>query len=419
VAAHILLDARKLSDFGIGIYIENLVRGLVELQEKGRVDLQLTLLVPPYFLEAGAPVGVQQIIADLAGRVAFVGESARKYSLSEYFLLAKRQRKHLLEANLYHSPHFTLPFFLGVPSVVTIHDVIHVTLPEGVRHRVFASPLIRSAAYRADHIISVSEASAAKIKETCPRLSVPITVIGNALQEGIEVRPRHTFEQFLKEQFGVTEEYCLFVGNERPHKGFAELAQAWALLARSWGGVENVPTLLAVGNRYSSTAHDIVKKLSLESKVKFLGYVTREALCCLYNGARLVVAPSREEGFGLVPLEALASGVPVLCTPHASYREVCADCAWYSDDFSPEAIARAVEHVLSDEVQRRRKVELGLERIRKYSRVAVAEQTCEVYAQVLERRQQLGGKPMVFRSAKDGQGRRGFLENFREAARRR
>ncbi len=426
MAAHIVIDARKLGDFGIGVYIENLIRGLAELQQSGVIDVRLTLLVPPLFLEAGAPVAVQQFIAEIDKGAVFVAEPAGKYSFSELFLLTRRQRPHLAMADLYHSPHFTLPYFIGLPAVVTIHDVIHVTRPEKLSHRLMAKPLIRSAARRADQIISVSAASAEMIRRIAAPLKTPITVVGNALQAGIEVLPRREIAQWLETQEFGRNPYCLFVGNERPHKGFAELLQAWAMLVKRTGA-RNTPELIAVGERYSSTAHDMVRKLALEDKVRFAGRVSRDTLCRLYNAARLVVAPSREEGFGLVALESLACGVPVLCTPHASFQEVCGDAAWYAEDFSAEALSYAVENVLGDALQRRRKVELGLERIRRFTRAAVAERTCAVYEKALapaaEELDITGSakkrhRPVLFRAARKGRTVGVFVEQLEQSARR-
>ncbi len=385
MSAHIILDARKLGDFGIGIYIENLVRGLLDLQDSGRIDLDLSLLVSPHFLEAGAPLGVQQFLSQVDRRVILLCERAGKYSLSEYFLLALRQRRSLKEADIYHSPHFTLPFFLHIPSVVTIHDIIHVTRPENISHRLFAGLMIRSAARRADHIISVSEASARRIREMSGALSAPIAVVANALAPGIEVLPRKEVAAFLeKHEFGKRE-YCLFVGNDRPHKGFTELAAAWARLVGRWGDLRQLPDLVVIGDRFGAGAHDTIRQFGLERRTHFLGCVSRQELCLVYNGARAVIAPSREEGFGLVALEALACGVPVVCTPHASYREVCGEAAWFAHDFGAEAIARAVDAALTDDLERHKKVEAGLERIQFFSRTAAAEKTCEVYERVLMR----------------------------------
>lgn len=402
MAAHILLDARKLGDFGIGVYIENLVHGLVQLQEEGKIEIKLSLLVPPALLEPGAPVGMQEFVASMDGKVQFVKETSEKYSLSEFFLLPFRQRKALREADLYHSPHYTLPFFLGIPAVVTIHDVIHLTRPESRIQRFFAYRMIKSAVKRAAHLISVSEESVRRLTETVGTVKTPMTVTSNALQEGFEVLPRSEVSDYLRQNGYRMGEYCLFVGNERPHKGFTELLHAWAdLLLHSWGGI-NVPELIAVGERYSSISYDLVQDLGLKQKVRFVGRVPRELLTHLYNGAQAVIVPSKEEGFGLVALEALACGVPVVCTPHASFREVCGDCAWYARDFTGDAIAAAVRNALTNVELRQAKVEEGLDRVLRFTRAASAEKTCQVYETVL--REQWGetkghpGLNIVFRN---------------------
>ena len=429
MSVHLILDARKLGDFGIGIYIENLVHGLLDLQDSGRIELDLSLLIPPHFLEGGATLSVQQLLSSIDRRVEFIKENSGKYSLSEYLLLPFRQRRHLQLADIYHSPHFTLPYFLGIPKVVTIHDVIHINRPENMLHRLLAPQLIKSALKRADHVISVSAASAEKIREAVPSSGTPITIVANALQPGIEVMPRSEVSAFLEQQEFGQRDYCLFVGNDRPHKGFTELMAAWARLLQRWGDMRPLPDLVVVGDRFGAAAHDTVRQFGLERRTHFTGCVLRHELCALYNGAKAVIAPSREEGFGLVALEALACGVPVICTPHASYREVCGDAAWYSQDFGAEAIARAVDYALSNELQSKKKILAGLERIQSFSRTAAAEGTCEVYEQVLAARVQKAPSRSDYtkRSSESGAGKkiliqqqegsaRTILSRFRESA---
>lgn len=384
MSVSVLLDARKLGDFGIGVYIENLILGLLDLQIRKCADLKLSILVPPYFIEAAAPIWVQELAAKLDPYIKMIPEPAKKYSFDEYFLMAKRQEKLLDLVDVYHSPHWTLPFFLKCPAVVTIHDIIHVTRPENIYHRLFAKSLIASAVKRASHIISVSEGSAHKLVEIVGDFSTPITVTANALQQGFEVKSKGEVKRFLAKYNFNGGKYCLFVGNDRPHKGFVELLEAWKILINENDSGIDVPALVVVGDRYDDQVKRLVSEYGLESKVFFVGWQDKSDLVYFYNGAKLVIVPSREEGFGLVALEALGCGVSVVCTPHASFREVCDDCAWYSQDYLPASLARVVKQALNNCDISTSKIERGLARVQKFTREACARATCSVYEEVLQ-----------------------------------
>ena len=130
----ILLDARKLGDGGIGVYIENLVDGLLKLEDKGRAKPRISLLLPPEFFEDstlsthfktnGQGALMRSCQLRWLGRVRFIADRSPKYSLREFFLMGYCQKQECKEHDIFHSPHFTLPYFLGLPAVVTIHDMI-------------------------------------------------------------------------------------------------------------------------------------------------------------------------------------------------------------------------------------------------------------------------------------------------------
>ncbi len=439
----ILLDARKLGDGGIGVYIENLVDGLLGLHAQGIVQAELSLLITPCFFsrglhsqcgasgawripsgsEAGLSTGdgkdgtggspsngsngfvpravggqslgraaarlnsgraaiIDSMLTRWTDRVRFICEPAGKYSLSEMVVLPLRQRNEIRAHDLYHAPHYTLPTMLGLPSVVTIHDLIHVTHPETFYHRPIASLLLRSAVDRATQVISVSHDTAARLGELMGKECPKVTVIPNALRPSLTRRSRADVQEMARREF-LLRPYCLFVGSERPHKGFWELLEAWRLLVAD-GPEGSVPDLVVVGKRFGA-ARERVREYGLEHEVRFMGEVSVDRLELLYSGASAVMMPSRAEGFGLPALEALGMGVPAICSPLPVLREVCGDAGIFVDSHSGRAFADAVKMVFTEPETVQRKVLAGQARAARFSVEESALKTWAVYERALGR----------------------------------
>jgi glycosyltransferase involved in cell wall biosynthesis len=175
----------------------------------------------------------------------------------------------------------------------------------------------------------------------------------------------------------------MFVGNDRPHKRFSLLLEVWASLARVWSSPKELPLLVAVGSKFSNSIKETVSRLGLEQNVRFLSNLPTSELSALYGGAETVLIPSREEGFGLVALEAFTCGTQVITTPMPSIREVCGSLAHYAADFSSGSFYEVIAHQL----HQTEFAEVGREE-RKYRasffvRERAAQLTCSTYYKVL------------------------------------
>ncbi len=372
----VLLDARKLGDGGIGVYLENLIDGFIELEDS---ETKISLLVAPEFFKKDS---FSEMRNRWENKLDIIPEPAAKYSFSEYLLLAKRQREVLKNVQLFHSPHYTLPFFLDVPRVVTIHDAIHITNPDTVAHRIGGELLIRSALSRANKVITVSDASARTLIGIYKKCENTLTMIPNALRRGIGKCLAEQVEE-LREKKELPESYALFVGCDRPHKGFRELLRAWDILSRAnpHSG-KSVPKLVVVGTRFDEDTHSTVNKLGLKDRVVFYGEAGTEELSKLYSGAKVVVIPSVAEGFGLVALEALACGAPLVCTPVPSLREICGDLANYTKGFTARDIFLTVREVLESKEKNEDLAKASIARAGFFNRTMVARKTLAVYQDV-------------------------------------
>ncbi|MBP9837186.1 MAG: glycosyltransferase family 4 protein [Proteobacteria bacterium] len=394
----LLIDGRKIGDGGIGVYIENLIDGLLILQEKKIADIELSVMVgdnlfhsltnikeakgnyPAYLRSSGLGSIIDSLKTRWNDKVKFILETSSKYSFGEYFMLPYRQKKEILKHDVYHSPHYTLPFGLGIPSVVTIHDLIHFSHPEIFYHRPIARQLLKSAIKRAGHIITVSHESERQIRLLTPEMKTPLTVVPNSLRASMKRRTDEEIAEFKKREF-FTRPFFLFVGNERPHKGFPDMIQTWKELSEG-DVLQPCPDLVVVGKHFSQS-RDKVSDLNLDHCVRFLGEVSCERLDYLYSAATAVLVPSKIEGFGLPALESLAMSTTVICSDIPALREVCADAAIYAKKGDTHSFAVAIIKLLENRAEYREKIKLGNERVKQFSVEECALKTWNVYTELL------------------------------------
>ncbi len=368
----LIVDGRKLGDGGIGVYIENLIHGLLALEEFHQT-FRLALIVRPN----------QKALAEQwKDQLDILFDKSKPYSFSEYFLLPWRLRKTLQKATLFHAPHFTLPFFLRTRRVVTIHDVIHLSYPKRNYHRLLARLLLSSALRRAQAVITVSKVSKEKILSCFNPSQHLVTVIPNAFRLDLR-RQREEECQAFRKRLNIAQKYFIFIGSDRPHKGFKELLAAWRLVCDKFS--KNSPLLLVIGRDFSPQTKKLVEKLNLSSSLRFTGEVTAEDLALYYQTCSAVILPSKEEGFGFVALEALYFGATLLSTPLPSIQEIAGSSVHYLFDLSPAPFASQIERVFSGESELIDSQIERKKRLEQYQLETMARKTFDLYLSLLGR----------------------------------
>ncbi len=280
-------------------------------------------------------------------------------------------------------PAHVLPLVHPPRSVVTIHDLGYLHFPRAHRllDRLYLDLSTRYNARAAAHIIADSQATKRDLVERYGVAPSKIAVIypgydGETFQP---LRDREAIEA-VKARYGIAGDYILFVGTIQPRKNLVRLMEAFSLLKRQAADLQ----LVIAGKKgwlYEAIFRR-VRELGLEGRVVFTGYVAEEDLPALFSGARLFVFPSLYEGFGLPVLEAMACGVPVVCSNASSLPEVAGDAALLFDPLDVEGMAAAMERVLGDERLRAELVERGLKRARGFSWERCARQTLAVLESV-------------------------------------
>ncbi|MGK7344986.1 MAG: glycosyltransferase family 4 protein [Candidatus Nitrospinota bacterium M3_3B_026] len=347
------IDVRKIDDTGIGRYIENLVESLLKVDEENEYVL--------FFTPEG--IGRREYPE---GRVTKVVERAGKYSVEEHITLARSAKRAGLD--LFHAPHYVLPFFMRTPSVVTVHDLIHVAAPGfNPIARVYARLMITNAARRARVVIAVSEHTK---KDLVALLGVPegkIRVIPNG--GGDFSRMDGGVLGGVLDRLGLAPGYFLYVGSDRPHKNLAAVR----------------PVMERMGD---DTVFVIVGRMPEERKKEFAGFgrrarffdnVDKETMRALYSGAAALFFPSFYEGFGLPPLEAMACGAPVVASDRTSIPEVVGDAAALTPPDDIETMAELLGRVRGDSAFRDELVRKGYERVKQFSWEKTARMTLDAY----------------------------------------
>lgn len=288
-------------------------------------------------------------------------------------------------APAYHSPYYLMPYWPGVPAVVTIHDLIPLLFPNTVsaRGRAFFRMAVRLALRAAERVIVGAEASRRDLMRAFNVASSRISVTPYAANPTFHPR---SFEEIdrVRRKLALPGEYILYFGSNKPHKNLVGLVQAYATMAAKTDAKMDAKTdaALVIAGRWDPAypeAQQCAASLGMVERVRFLGPVDEADLPALYSGAACFVFPSRYEGFGLPVLEAMACGTAVACSNTSSLPEVAGDAALY---FAPEDIAGlayALRTLMSNPSLRCGLAERGLRLSKGFSWSRTAAQTLEVY----------------------------------------
>ncbi len=369
---------------GIGRYTLELARNLTQLEI---VD-ELRFFNGSEFL-AELPDGVSLTETSTASAMLrFKHQVARLPFVLELYrrALGKAQRE-MLNGNgeyLYHGPNFYLPDRDG-PSVVTIHDLSILKMPEHhpPERVAFMTKEIERAVDRASHVITISEFVRDEIARHFSISRDRITVTHLAVAKEFAPRPEREIAPYLHTLGLIPSGYTLYAGTIEPRKNLERLLSAYEALPVS---LRRIYPLVFAGYKGWNNAqiHARIRRGETEGWVRYLGYVAEESLPLLYAGARLFAFPSLYEGFGLPVLEAMASGVPVVCSNVASLPEIAGNAAMTVEPRNIPALSSALEQGLADPHWRAKAIAAGFEQASRFSWKRCAEETAQVYRRTLD-----------------------------------
>jgi glycosyltransferase involved in cell wall biosynthesis len=248
----------------------------------------------------------------------------------------------------WYSPSNILPLGLRRPKVVTIHDA-NLFDPTGGYDRGYvrvAAPLVQRSAHAAWRVLTDSEFALSAIAD---RLGIdPAKVV--VAYPGID----HTSAAVpLEPDPALPRRYALFVGRTEPHKNVPLLVEAWGRGVR-----EDVHLVLAgAAGSDAAVIRRVIEGSPVADRIHLVGPVSEGRLAQLYRDAACFLFPSRMEGFGLPPLEAMRCGVPTAVAAAACLPEVTAGAALLFDPDDPDSVVTAIGNLLSPATAARLRIE--------------------------------------------------------------
>lgn len=350
----VLLDCRMATWSGIGRYCTGLVRALAQVPE-----IELVQMIPP---KTTPPVPEAPSVQ--ASRHPFTIAGSL-----EFGAVVRRVRP-----DLTHALHFPTPRPATHPLVVTMQDltplVVEGVMPSALRRAVYRRQVAR-AVHAADRILTPSAHTALDVARFFPGTESRTDVVLLAADDFTSGRVGELPGDLQGKRF------VLSMGNTKPHKELPTVLRAFARL-----GDPSLHLALA-GVDPGGFAASVLGSDPAAARVHFTGRISDDTLRALFAGAGALAFPSRYEGFGLPPLEAMAFGTPVVTSSAASLPEVVGDAALLVEPGDVDALADALRRVLGDGELAGRLAEAGRARAATFTWAHTARETLASYRRAL------------------------------------
>ena len=399
----IAIDARMYgtAQTGIGNYIYHLMKHLFEIDQKNNY---LIFLLPEEYDKFELP----------NKRVKKIKVSTKWYSWKEQLIFPFEILKHKID--LIHFPHFNSPIlyywiapFLKTKTVTTIHDLTPYYFPghkmsSWLRRKSFRL-VFSTAVKKSSRVIAVSEYTKKDMIKIflniLPEIPLAPFSKGGTITDRIKVIYEGVDEQFqvikdygkinvetrliasLRKKYKITKPFIFYTGVWRNHKNLVGLIKAFDLIVNKY----KINYQLVLGGKedsYYPEVRQTWEKLNLGNQIVKTGFINQEELSLFYNMADIFVIPSFREGFGLIGLEAMACGTPVVSSNKTSLPEILRDAAIYFNPADHEEMAKKIVQVIQNENLKNNLVQKGFQQIEKYNWKKMAEKTLGMYEEVMD-----------------------------------
>ncbi|MDY6863365.1 MAG: glycosyltransferase family 1 protein [Thermodesulfobacteriota bacterium] len=364
----IVIDIRTANDYfpGIGRYVINLSKAIAQIETEPSSCIL---------------IGNRKEFAKISGLkcLSHVQCNISPFSLRQQWKVPKLL--YHLKAEVYHSPYYLMPYFPGIPTVVTFYDLIPIIYPEyfSLLKRLLFRIAIFIALKVAKTKIVISKATKRDIIHFFNIKSDSIKVIPLGVEAKFTPQPFKSIVA-LKKKYNLPDKYVLYLGINKPHKNLRRLIEAYSKL-------KEISPLVIAGvwdHRYPD-AKLLSKTLHINDRVIFLGFVPETELPSLYSGAEIFIYPTLYEGFGLPVLEAMACGTPVICSNNSSLPEIVNDAAIMFNPLDKGDIVDKIAYLNTKSGLKEDLRGKGLLRAKKFSWERTAKETLKVYKELMKK----------------------------------
>ncbi len=352
---------------GSEIYIRNLVKHLAGIGSGNTYLVFVNRESAGVFDDAGPGVEIVPCPIRASSRPVRI--------LWEQIVLPFQVLRHKID--ILFSAGMTAPLVCPVPSVLAIFDLLHVLQPQNFppAYLLFLKILICLSAKSADGIVTISR----KVRDDIlkfyrvPSLKIAVTYLAvdrNAFF------PREVKEvEAVRKKYGLPERFILYAAASLPHKNHARLFEALRILKER--GYRTGLVLTGARDKGHDAIAEMIEKTGLQTDVVFTGWLPFEDIAPIYCASDALVFPSLNEGFGMPVIEAMACGVPVVCSNIEPLPEVAGDAAYFFDPHDPVSIAGGISTVISNRDLRRDLIEKGFRRAAEFTWESTALETLE------------------------------------------
>jgi glycosyltransferase involved in cell wall biosynthesis len=288
--------------------------------------------------------------------------------LWEQVMLPRMVRQNRVDVLL--SAGMTAPVFCKATSVLVILDLQHVNQPQNFPawYLCFLRSIIYASAVSADGVIAISGAVRKDIEKhyRIPAERICAIHLGVDHEQFSATRP-------IRKLDTLPNRYILYAASSLPHKNHERLLQAFARALQAIPDLKLV--LIGARDRGRQRLVDLITKMGLDKNVIMLGWVPMDEIPDIFRSCEAFVYPTLHEGFGLPVIEAMASGVPVVCSRIEPLNEIAGDAAIFVDPYDPEDITRGIVAAVTDERLRTEMIDRGISRSRQFTWEATGRQT--------------------------------------------
>lgn len=368
---------------GLGHYSRNLIAALVDHYPEHQYYLfnpQPSKLFMPYRqnMHEVQPVSFLDRLVSSAWRSSGIKKDLEKYGI-----------------NLYHGLSHEIPVGIqrtGIKSVVTIHDLIHERHPGQysiIDVKIYQKKF-RYACAHADKIIAISEQTKRDIIKFYKTPDKKITVCYQSCSPAFGQTISREDKAKIKEQYGLPDEFFLYVGSVIERKNLLNICKALFLLRDDL----TIPlVVIGDGGRYKQQVKDYILQNGLKDKVIFLsenpvakssaGFQSAGDFPAIYQSAIAMIYPSFFEGFGIPVLEALWSKLPVITSDASCLPEAGGEGAYYVNPASAEEIAEGMKKIYNDKKFAAAMIEKGWKHAQNFTAQKHAESVMNVYKSII------------------------------------